>query len=277
MKKIVALALSAAMIVTMAAGCGKKEEKQADGAQTDNSLTYILDKGEMILGLDDAFPPMGFRNEDQEIVGFDIDVATEVTKRMGVSLKLQPVDWEAKEQELATKNIDCIWNGLSITEERLQNMTMSKSYMKNKQVAVVPADSDIQTLDDLKGKKVIIQSGSTASDALDANEELKNSFADLILVDDNVQAMLDLQVGGSDAVVMDEVVARYYTSLDEQKGKFRILDESLADEVYGVAFRKGDEALANEVNKRIEEMREDGTLAEISTKWFGKDIVEIEE
>lgn len=277
MKKILALALSVAMMATMITGCGDKGNQETDIGQQDTSLTYIQDKGELILGLDDAFPPMGFRDEDQEIVGFDIDVATEVTKRMGVALKLQPVDWKAKEQELATKNVDCLWNGLTITEDREKNMTMSKSYMKNTQVVVVPVDSDIKTVDDLKDKKVVIQSGSTASDALDSNEELKNSFADLILVDDNVQAMLDLQVGGSDAVVMDEVVARYYTSLEEQKGKFRILDESLADEVYGVAFRKGDEALADEVNKQIQAMKEDGTLAEISTKWFGKDIVEIEE
>lgn len=276
MKKILALMLSLLMMASMTA-CGTGDAQQEDAGQEDTSLTYIQEKGELILGLDDAFPPMGFRDENQEIVGFDIDVATEVTKRMGVTLKLQPVDWDAKEQELATKNIDCIWNGLTITEEREQNMTMSKSYMKNTQVVVVPADSEIQTVADLKDKKVVIQSGSTAADALEANKELKDSFAELVMVDDNVQAMMDLNVGGSDAVVMDEVVARYYTSLEKQKGKFRILEESLADEVYGVAFRKGDTALADEVNKQIKAMKDDGTLSEISNKWFGQDIVEIEE
>jgi polar amino acid transport system substrate-binding protein len=274
MKKLVALALSAVMMATMMTGCGNKA---ADQTAEDTSLTYVQDKGTLILGLDDAFPPMGFRDEDQQIVGFDIDVATEVAKRMGVELELQPVDWDAKEQELATKNIDCIWNGLTITEERQQNMTMSKSYMKNTQVVVVPADSEIAAVDDLAGKKVIIQSGSTAADAIEANQELKDSFDELIMVDDNVQAMLDLKVGGSDAVVMDEVVARYYTSLPEQEGQFRVLDESLADEEYGVAFRKGDEALANEVNAQLQAMSEDGTMAEISTKWFGQDIVELGE
>jgi polar amino acid transport system substrate-binding protein len=239
----------------------------------DTSLADIQAKGKLILGLDASFPPMGFKDDNQEIVGFDIDVAKEVCKRMGIELVLQPISWDAKELELSTKNIDCIWNGMSYNEERAQTMTLSETYMKNTQVAVVLATSDVNTLADLAGKTVVIQNGSTASDAMDSNEEFKSSLKDLVKVDDNVQALLDLKVSGSDAVVMDEVVARYYA--EKEAGTYKVLDETLADEEYVIGFRKGEAALCAEVEKYLKEMAADGTLAEISTTWFGKDITTI--
>jgi len=146
--------------------------------------------------------------------------------------------------------------------------------MKNTQVAVVLADTAVTTLKDLAGKTVAIQNGSTASDAIDANKEFKDSLKELVKVDDNVQALLDLKVSGSDAVVMDEVVARYYT--EKEPGTYKVLDETLADEDYVVGFRKGEESLRNEVEKYLKEMNEDGTLAKISETWFGKDLTTIE-
>lgn len=250
-----------------------EEEASAEENGEDTSLDDILAKGEFVLGLDDSFPPMGFVNEDQEIVGFDIDVATEVASRLGVELKLQPISWSAKEQELTTKNIDCIWNGFTKNPDREKNHTLSDAYMKNTQVAVVLKDSGISSLEDLAGKSVVIQNGSTASDAMDANEEFKNSLGELILVDDNVQALMDLAIGGSDAVVLDEVVARYYT--EGKEDQYTVLDGSLADEEYVIGFRKGEEALTNKVNEILLELAEDGTLAKISETWFGKDITVI--
>lgn len=289
MKRSLAVLLVLAMALAALAGCGKKEddsqdvagdvttEAQAGNEETtgaegeDDSLQYILDKGEFILGLDDAFPPMGFSNDDQEIVGFDIDVAAKVCEKLGVELVLQPVSWDAKEQELATKNIDCIWNGLTVNEDRLNNMNMSKSYMKNTQVAVVLADSEIQTLADLAGKTVVVQNGSTAVDAVEADPEFNDSLGDLVLVSDNVKAMMDLEIKGSDCVIMDEVVARYYMNLEANQGKFRILDEKLADEEYAIAFRKGDDALTDKVNEIIDGLKADGTISEIAETWFGSD------
>lgn len=244
------------------------------GTGEDTSLTYITERGEFILGLDASFPPMGFTDDDLEIVGFDVDVAKEVCKRMGVTLKLQSIDWKAKEQELNTKNIDCIWNGFSYSEERNNALTLSTPYMTNTQVAVVLTTSKVETLSDLAGKVVAIQNGSTASDAMDANKEFTDSLKELVKVDDNVQAMMDLKINGSDAVVMDEVVARYYT--EQEPGTYKILDETLSDEQYVIGFRKGDEALRDEVEKYLKEMKADGTLAEISTTWFGKDITTVE-
>lgn len=280
MKKIIKLMIVLVMIAAFTVACGTKG-KDTDVAVTgetntdgiDTSLDDIKAKGKLVLGLDDAFPPMGFQNDNQEIVGFDIDVAKEVAKRMGVELVLQPISWEAKELELSTKNIDCIWNGMSYNKDRDEAMTLSVPYMKNTQVAVVLATSDVNTLADLADKTVVIQNGSTASDAMDANEEFKNSLKELVKVEDNVQALLDLKVSGSDAVVMDEVVARYYT--EKEAGIYKILDEKLADEDYVIGFRKGETALNTEVEKHLKDMDADGTLAQISETWFGTDLTTI--
>ena len=275
-KKIIALLLVVAMALV---GCGEKDSSTGGGKEltstgsADTSLTYIKERGEFILGLDASFPPMGFKDDDLNIVGFDIDVAKEVCKRMGVELKLQSIDWKAKEQELKTKNIDCIWNGFSYSEEREKELTLSESYMDNRQVGVVLAASPIKTLADLSGKTVAIQNGSTAADAMEGNKEVTDSLKELIKVDNNVQAMMDLKVNGSDAVVMDEVVARYY--MQKEPDTYRLLDETLSNELYVIGFRKGDEALCKEVEKYLKEMKEDGTLAKISTEWFGNDITTV--
>lgn len=246
---------------------------RSQAKESDLSLEKIKNKGEFVLGLDDAFPPMGFKDDNQTIVGFDIDLAKEVTKRMGVELKVQPISWDAKELELDTGNIDAIWNGVSVTPQRQEIWTMSKSYMNNRQVVVVLADAKINQLEDLSGKKVVLQNGSTASDAVDAKPEFKSKLKELIYVEDNVKALLDLQVSGSDAVIMDEVVARYYISLPAQEGKFKILEETLSNEEYAIAFRKEDKALAAEVQKYLDEMTADGTMEAIKEKWFGKENV----
>jgi polar amino acid transport system substrate-binding protein len=299
MKKQRKLCIILIAIALLAFGCGKKEQsntntentattdgttlestdsttvsKSTDEANDDTSLADIKAKGKLVLGLDDSFPPMGFQDDNQEIVGFDIDVAKEVSKRMGVELVIQPINWDAMELELSTKNVDCIWNGMSYNEDRAESMTLSKPYMKNRQVVVVLASSAINTLADLTGKTVVIQNGSTASDAMDNNADVKNSLKELVKVDNNVQALLDLKTSGSDAVVMDEVVARYYT--EKEAGTYKILDETMADEDYVIGFRKGEETLCAEVEKYLNEMASDGTLAKISKEWFGKDITTVQ-
>lgn len=187
-----------------------REMKTVDG---DDSLQYILDKGELVLGLDDSFPPMGYSDsETGEIVGFDIDLAAEVCKRLGVTLKTQPISWDAKEIELSSKNIDVIWNGMSITEERAENMFLSKPYIANAQVIIVPADSDIKTKADLEGKKVGLQKGSSALKAVENDEAtlaLINNGGEIVEFDENLTAYLDLKAGRIDAFVVDKVVGEY--------------------------------------------------------------------
>jgi polar amino acid transport system substrate-binding protein len=250
------------------------ETTVAAEGDSDTSLAYIQDKGTLVLGLDDSFPPMGYRDENNKIVGYDIDLATEVCKRLGVELKLQPIDWTAKENELNTKKIDCIWNGMSIDEERKQNMTLSIPYLDNSMSFVVKSDSGIKTLADMAGKKLALQSGSTAATALDEAADFKATLGEVVGLKDNMTALMDLEMGGVDVVLMDDVVANYYIATNNKP--FELLEETLSTEEYAVGFRKGDEALANAVNETLQEMAKDGKLNEITQKWFGKDNTKIQ-
>lgn len=240
-------------------------------AEGDASLDAILEKGTFILGLDDSFPPMGFRDENNDIVGFDIDVAQEVANRLGVTFIAQPVDWNTKELELANGNIDCVWNGMSITPDRLESMTMSFAYLNNKMVFYTKKDAGIATLEDLAGKKVAIQNGSYAEELLGGDyAELADTFGEVLGFDEYLTALMDLQNGGCDAVLMDLVVGDYRVSGMGADDLCAAIE--LEDDLYGIGFRKGDDALCNKVMEVLVEMKKDGKLGEISTKWFGSDI-----
>ena len=258
--------LTLVLILTMAVGLLLPAT-----AEEDKSLQAILDKGQLILGLDASFPPMGFVNADTgEIVGFDIDLAKEVCARLGVELVCQPIDWAAKEMELNAHHIDCIWNGMTITPERLESMSISLPYLKNDQVLVTRTADGYKELADLAGKKLGIQAGSSANDALDAAADFKASLGEVVPFDENLTALMDLNQGGVDAVLVDVIVANYYMTVNDYA--FTVLDESLAPEEYGIGFRKGDVALKDKVNELLLAMREDGALEKISNDWFGTDI-----
>lgn len=176
----------------------------------DTSLTDIQSKGKIVLGLDESFPPMGYRDaESNEIVGFDIDLAKEVAKRMELELVIQPIDWDSKEMELNGGSIDMIWNGMTITDDRIASMTISKPYIANKQVIIVPEDSSITTKADLEGKKVGLQKGSSAYEALTADEATFKSLGEVVEYPDNVTVFTDLKAGRIDAFVVDEVNGRW--------------------------------------------------------------------
>lgn len=176
----------------------------------DTSLTDIQSKGKIVLGLDENFPPMGYRDaESNEIVGFDIDLAKEVAKRMELELVIQPIDWDSKEMELNGGSIDMIWNGMTITDDRIASMTISKPYIANKQVIIVPEDSSITTKADLEGKKVGLQKGSSAYEALTADEATFKSLGEVVEYPDNVTVFTDLKAGRIDAFVVDEVNGRW--------------------------------------------------------------------
>ncbi|MBQ1628957.1 MAG: amino acid ABC transporter substrate-binding protein [Treponema sp.] len=265
MKKI-AFVVMACMLVSALTGC-KKVQK------TDNSLENLKARNVFVLGLDDSFPPMGFRNEDNEIVGFDIDLAKEVAARLGVEFKAQPIDWDAKELELSTGKIDCIWNGLTITPERLEALAFTKPYLNNDQVLVVRKDSGIKSFSDAAGKVAGVQNGSSAQDALEHNPAFKASLKNIVPFKDNLTAMNDLETRGVDMVIMDSIVAAYDIT---QSGKdLVIVDDVLAKEAYGIAFRKNDLKLRDAVQSVLEEMAADGTAEAISKKWFGADITVI--
>jgi polar amino acid transport system substrate-binding protein len=188
---------------------------------------------------------------------------------MGKEITFQPIDWSSKESELNSGRIDLIWNGYTITDERKDKVLFTKPYLENSQVAVTLADSPITKLDELDGKNVGLQALSSAADALAASP-LKDKV-NASEFPDNVLALTDLKTKRLDAVIIDEVVARYYMSKEE--GTFKLLDESLAPEQYGIGVKKGNEALLNQLQKALDDLNADGTAAEISTKWFGEDEV----
>lgn len=294
MKKILAAVLAAASMTAMLAGCSSSgdsaettaaettaadSENAAEGdteaaSAEDKSLENVKANGKFILGLDDSFPPMGFRDENNEIVGFDIDCAKEVASRMGVELVIQPIAWDSKQMELDSGNIDCIWNGMSINEERKEAMNLSDPYLKNDMVFVVLGSSDYQSQADLEGKNIAVQNGSSAQEILEASDFAAKAGS-IAGYDDNVTAFMDLDANGVDAVFLDSVVANYF--ITEKQKDYRVLSDVLYEEEYAIGFRKGDQALRDEVQNTLNDMKADGKLGEISTKWFGSDVTVIGE
>lgn len=265
-KKMVCFLIFVLAFTFVLTGCGNKATDSED-----NSLSYVQEKGEFILGLDDSFPPMGFRGDNEEIVGFDIDMAKEVAERLGVELKLQPIDWDSKILSLNKKDIDCIWNGLTITDERKEKVEFSNPYLANRQVIVVLEGSDVDKKEDLVGKVVSVQAGSSGKEAVEADSETLDSLKELREFANYTEALLDLSAERTEAVVIDEIVARYYIS--KKPGEYEVVTDDFGSEEYGIGFRKSEIKLAEEVNKILGEMKNDGTSAKISEKWFGEDIV----
>lgn len=233
-------------------------------------LEGIKERQKMIVGLDDSFPPMGFRDENNEIVGFDIDLAKEVAKRIGVEVEFKPVVWETIGTSLKNGEIDLIWNGCTITDVRKKEMDFSIPYLNNKQILVVAPDSPIESKADLKGKTVALQMGSSSQDALEKEADIMDSLKEVRKFENNVEALLDLKAGRVDAVIVDLVVGRYY--ILKHPEDYIVLEDSFQDEFYGIGMRKEDQTLIAEVNRILKEMDEDGSAAEISKKWFAEDV-----
>jgi polar amino acid transport system substrate-binding protein len=254
---VFALALSA---------CGKKEEAPAAAAPAPAPAAVA----KIVVGLDDNFPPMGFRDEKGALVGFDIDLAREAAKRLGAEVEFKPIDWNAKEAELGGKRVDVLWNGLTITEPRKEKIAFTAPYLENRQIVIVTAKSAVKSKADLAGKVIGVQEGSSAVEAIDKDPAGK-TVKQLKKFGDNVTALMDLTTGRLDALVVDEVVGRYYTA--KKPGEYAILDEHFGTEEYGVGVRKDDAELLGKIQKAMDDMKKDGAAARISNQWFGKDIV----
>lgn len=272
LKKAFGLSLAAFMMLTsVGCGSGSDDKESSYSAESDESLQKVLDSGKFILGLDATFKPMGYTDENDEIVGFDIDVAEEVCSRMGVELVKQPINWDTKEQDLNVGKIDCIWNGMSVNPGRAEEMNLSEPYMKNSMVFVVGASSEAKGMDDLKGKTIAVQNGSTAQEILESCDIAGDITVQAMAT--NVEALQQLDLAIVDAVFLDSVVANYEI---QTSGKdYVILPDGLEEEEYAIGFRKNDQKLRDEVQKILSEMKADGKLGEISTKWFGSDITTV--
>lgn len=274
-KKIGALLIAGVMAVASLAGCSSGSSADATKTTTQAATQANSDSkgGTFTVGFDQDFPPMGFVDEKTgEYTGFDLALAAEVAKRLGLEVKYQPIAWDSKDMELSSGTIDCIWNGFTMNG-REDDYTWSEPYMKNDQVFVVKADSGIKSSKDLAGKIVDVQTDSSAQAALNDNKTLSDTFGQLIVVDNYNSAFMELESGAVDAIAMDNTVASYQIS--KRGANFVVLDESIAAEEYGIGFKKGNTELRDKVQNTLEEMTKDGTMAKISEEWFGKDITTI--
>lgn len=268
-KKILACGLAMVMVIGTLASCGGSGEEAKDG----DAASQVAVEGTLTVGLDDTFAPMGYRDEDGNLVGFDIDLANKVGEKMGMKVEFKPITWDTKDMELKSKNIDCVWNGMSVTPERMEAMSLSNKYLDNTIVLMTSKDADVEVAkaEDLAKYKIGTQADSAALDKL-KNNEAADSFAENISeYPDYDKALLALKSGRVDVLAIDQVLGEYKNkNLD---GALKVLDYKLGEDAYAIGFRKDDTALRDAVNDALKALIDDGTSKKISEKWFGKDIV----
>lgn len=230
----------------------------------------------IVVGLDDAFAPMGFRDAEGNLIGFDIDLANAVGEYLDMTVEFKPIDWNAKEMELDAKTIDCVWNGMSVTPDRMENMALSDKYLNNRIVlmALADADFDVTKADQLADLKIGTQVDSSALKVLQANEAY-DTFKDNIAEYDTYDtAIMDLKAGRVDVIAVDQVLGEYTNN--NMDGAMKECTYSLGDDYYVIGFAKDNTELRDKVNDAVKALVDNGTAAEISKDWFGKDIVVFE-
>ena len=255
MKRVLALALASVMALAMLVGCGKTQESSGSDRKT------------FTVGFDAEFPPYGYMDDNGEYTGFDLELAAEVCSRKGWELVKQPIDWDAKDMELSSGSIDCIWNGFTLNG-REDAYTWSVPYVDNSQVFVVATDSGINSPADLAGKVVGVQKDSSALAALQDEEgaaDLAATFADLIQYSDYNTAFMDMESGAIEALAIDIGVAAY--QIGSRGDAYKMLDENLSSEQYAIGFLKGNTELKDEVEAVLLEMVADGTFMKIAEKY----------
>lgn len=279
-KKVIALSMIFVFMFCLGA-CGSKDsdkkdtksnnETKAPGADGETETNTATEK--FVVGFDPSFPPYGSLDENNEYVGFDLDLAAEVCARNNWKLVKQPIDWDSKDMELNSGTISCIWNGFTMSSDRLDKYTWSDPYVDNSQVIVVRKDSGIEKLSDLAGKTVTVQAASSALEALESDKckDLRNSFANIDQVPDYNQTFMYLESGAADAIAIDIGVAKYHVA---NKGDdYVILEEAVTTEQYGIGFKLGNQELRDKVQNTLYEMVEDGTFARIAEKWDLSDSI----
>ena len=234
----------------------------------DVSLQKVVDSGQLVLGVDDNFPPMSFTGDDGEMAGFDIDLMREICSRLGVECVVRPIAWKHKDDELNSRNIDCV-GSMSVTPQAQKDMSLSESYVKDNLIFVVRDDSNVMSLRDLKGKVLGTQAGSTTFDAVHASELCQD--IKVVSLPDNITVLQQLKEGTLDAGLVDSLAAFYFIRSSHER--YFILHDSLSEEELAMGFRKEDKELRNRVQKILSEMKADGTLGKISQKWFKSDIM----
>ena len=240
-----------------------------------NKQESTNDENLLVVGLDDSFPPMGFRNENNEIVGFDIDLAKAVAEELGMEVKFQPISWASKEQELSSGNIDCIWNGFAYNEERAATMTLTNPYIKGENYFILKNGSKIKSQEELIGKKIGVQTGSIQAQDLEKSEFGKS--VEIIQYGDNLTAFMDLETEGIDALFCSNIIGNYLIT-SKNKDYETVPSENITISNGSViAFKQGNIELKAKIENALTKLNEEGKLDEISNKWFGKDMIIINE
>ena len=268
MIKIILGMVAVLTLVTLTA-CGKKEASSTDSWKT------IEEDKKVTIGLDDTFVPMGFKDEDGEIVGFDVDLAKAVFKEYGIKADFQPIDWSMKESELENGTIDLIWNGYTVTKSREKKVLFTDPYAQNEQVLVTKKDSGITNAEGMKGKILGAQEGSSGYEAF--NNETK-TLKDIVKDNDATlyasfnEAMIDLENGRIDGLLIDKVYADYFLKQAGKLDAYNISSVGFKNENFAVGARKGDKELVDKINEAFKELQDNGKYAEISKKWFGEEL-----
>lgn len=254
--------------VLLLSGCIKQTRSEAFGQATDSGLEDLKKRGVFVLGHDGAFPPLTYL-DNGNAVGYDIDLAKEVCRRLGLEFQDKVIVWTERDIYLNSGAIDCLWTGFTITEERKKIYAISNPYLQNTQVIVVPIDSKMKSVSDMQGKRVGYQGGSTAEDAFKKGFVFLSTIKEMVPYEDLYEVLDNLSAGNVDVAVMDSVIVN---SIIQSGGKYKIVSVPLAAEEYGIAFRKEDVSVRNEVQRTLNLMQVDGTVAKISEKWFGADV-----
>ena len=267
MNRRVGMAILASIFAVMGAACS---QGAGEGAAVGTGR-IVAPVSKVTVGLDDQFPPMTFRDEKNEFTGFDVDMAREAAKRVGCDIEFKAIEWSSKEADLYNKSIDMIWSATTITKVRALGMRFSQPYMENQQIIVVRTGSPITAKEDLVGKTVAVQGGSTSLIAVEADPQVK-TFKEVRPYESNLTALDDLGKGVVDAVILDEVVGRYYVA--RTPDTFDVVEKGdFGTDYFGVAMRRDDDQLAAAFDQALNEMKADGTSARLSQKWFGSDLV----
>ena len=273
MKKLISMALAAGMAVSLAA-CGgaassaPAADSAASGAAStteaaaDSDLAYIQGKGKMTIGYT-VYEPMNYTDAEGNFTGFDTELATAVCEKLGVEPDFVEINWDTKIVELDAKSIDCIWNGMTLTDEIMANTACTKAYAKNAQVVVMKADADYTSTADLVGKTVVAEAGSAGESAIQDDGSL--SQADYISKSVQTDCLMEVAAGTADAAVLDLTLATAMIGDGTDYANLTIKDELNAEE-YGVAFRKGSDAAAA-VDTAFDELKSDGTMQKLADKY----------
>lgn len=273
LKKVVACGLAMVMVVGTLASCGgSKSEPQGKDAASQTAV-----EGTLTVGLDDTFAPMGFRDKDNNLVGFDIDLAKKVGEKIGMKVEFKPIAWDTKDMELKSKNIDCVWNGMSATPERMEEMSLSNKYLDNTIILMTLKDSDVKIAkaEDLAKYKIGTQADSAALDMLKSNEAADSFMENVSEYPEYDKALMALKSGRVDVLAIDQVLGEYKNK--NLGGELKVCEYTLGQDAYTIGFRKDDTALRDAVNDALKELLDEGVSGEISEKWFGKNIVIFEE